>query len=74
MDEEYECFGSRFRERFLEATSGIVNMSEWCRMHGYEPKRIYMYCSGASLPRLDMFDRLCRDLDVSADWLLGKVD
>ena len=41
---------------------------------GVSPEMITQYCTTKKLPRLDTFARLCRALDVSADYMLGLSD
>ena len=47
---------------------------ELARRVGVSPEMITQYCTTKKLPRLDTFARLCRALDVSADYMLGLSD
>ena len=53
--------------------SGITT-AELAKRVGVSPEMITQYCTTKKLPRLDTFVRLCRALDVSADYLLGLSD
>ena len=37
------------------------------------PKSLYNYYSG-TFPKLETFYNICEELNVSADWLLGRTD
>lgn len=64
-----------FRERLREEIkqSGIT-VSELARRVGVSPEMISQYYTTKKLPRLDTFMRICKALDVSADYLLGMID
>ena len=53
--------------------SGMTT-AELAKRVGVSPEMITQYCTTKKLPRLDTFVRLCRALDVSADYLLGLRD
>ena len=61
----------RLREEIIH--SGMTTV-ELARRVGVSPEMITQYCSTKKLPRLDTFARLCRALDVSADYMLGLSD
>ena len=41
---------------------------------GVSPEMITQYVTTKKLPKLDTFARLCRELDLSADYILGLKD
>lgn len=61
----------RLREEIMH--SGLTT-SELARRVGVSPEMITQYCTTKKLPRLDTFVRICRALDVSADYMLGLTD
>ena len=61
----------RFRQEIIH--SGMTTV-ELARRVGVSPEMITQYCTTKKLPRLDTFARLCRALDVSADYMLGLSD
>lgn len=61
----------RLREEIIH--SGMTTV-ELARQVGVSPEMITQYCTTKKLPRLDTFARLCRALDVSADYMLGLSD
>ena len=50
--------------------SGLTK-SEIAHRVGVSPEMITKYMTTKKLPRLDTFARLCKALDVSADYILG---
>ena len=50
--------------------SGLTK-SEIAYRVGVSPEMITQYMTTKKLPRLDTFARLCKALDVSADYILG---
>lgn len=64
-----------FRERLKDEIkhSGIT-VSELAKRVGVSQEMITQYYTTKKLPRLDTFIRLCKALDVSADYLLGLID
>ena len=41
---------------------------------GVSPEMITRYVTTKKLPKLDTFARLCKELDLSADYILGLKD
>ena len=41
---------------------------------GISPEMVTQYVTTKKLPKLDTFARLCKELDVSADYILGLSD
>ena len=67
MDDE-ELLKSRLREEIKR--SGLTTV-EIARRVGVSPEMITQYSTTKKLPRLDTFMRICRELDLSADEILG---
>ncbi len=65
---DVELLKSRLREEIKR--SGLTTV-EIARRVGVSPEMITQYTTTKKLPRLDTFMRLCRELDLSADELLG---
>ena len=64
-----------FRERLLaEIKQTGLAVKEIAERVGVSPEMITQYYTTKKLPRLDTFARLCKALDVSADYLLGFTD
>lgn len=63
-----ELFKKRLRE---EIKSSKMTTAEIAKKIGVSPEMVTQYCTTKKLPKLDTFARLCRALDVSADYLLG---
>ena len=59
---------TRLREEIRR--SGLTTV-ELARRVGVTPEMITQYCTTKNLPRLDTFAKLCQELDVSADYILG---
>ncbi len=41
---------------------------------GVSPEMVTQYMTTKKLPKLDTFARLCKELDLSADYILGLKD
>lgn len=67
----YAVFKKRLKEEIR--LSGKTNV-ELAIEIGVSPEMITQYYTTDKLPRLDTFEKLCRALDVSADYLLGLSD
>ena len=65
----------KFKLRLIEAlehtTKSQKAIAEECDIH---PSCITQYKKGDTQPTLDVLFRLCKSLDVSADYLLGLSD
>lgn len=66
-----EIFRKRLREELKE--NGITT-KELADKVGVSAEMITQYYTTKKLPRLDTFIRICKALDVSADYLLGFKD
>ena len=66
---------SIIKERLREAiiNSGLTTV-EIAKRVGVSPEMVTQYCTTTKLPRLDTFAKLCRALDISADYVLGLKD
>lgn len=65
----------KFRERFIEIikSSGKTQV-EIANIMGVSQQVISDYKAGRSVPSLEKLYKLCKYLDVSADYLLGLED
>ena len=65
----------KFRERFVEIlkTCGKLQV-EVANIMGVSQQVISDYKAGRSMPSLEKLYKLCKYLDVSADYLLGLTD
>ncbi len=61
----------RLREEIIN--SGLTTV-EIAKRVGVSPDMVTQYCTTTKLPRLDTFAKLCRALDISADYVLGLKD
>lgn len=64
-----------FKQRLYEEirNSKLTNR-EIAEKIGVSPEMVTQYYTTKKLPKLDTFMRLCKVLDVSADYLLGLKD
>ncbi len=60
------------KERLKEEikASGLTTV-EIARRVGISPEMVTQYMTTKKLPKLDTFARLCKELDLSADYILG---
>ena len=60
------------KERLSEEikNSGLT-MVEIGKRVGISPEMVTQYCTTKKLPRLDTFARLCKELDLDANYILG---
>lgn len=65
---EIAAIKQRLKEEIFN--SGLTK-SEIAHRVGVSPEMITQYMTTKKLPRLDTFARLCKALDVSADYILG---
>lgn len=63
-----ELFKKRLHDEIEQ--SGL-SKKELAEKIGVSPEMITQYCTTDKMPKLETFYRLCRALDVSADYLLG---
>lgn len=57
-----------------ELKSVKLTTVEIAKRVGVSPEMITQYTTTAKLPRLDTFAKLCKELDLSAEYILGLVD
>lgn len=67
----FEIFKKRLKEEIK--LSGVTNI-ELAAKIGVSPEMITQYYTTSKMPSLESFEKLCRALDVSADYLLGLTD
>lgn len=64
-----------FRKRFAEELKYCnLTKKQFAEMIGVSPEMVTQYCTTKKLPKLDTFARICKALQVSADYLLGFID
>ncbi len=63
-----ETIKERLREEIR--ASGLTTV-EIARRVGISPEMVTQYMTTKKLPKLDTFARLCKELDLSADYILG---
>lgn len=66
-----ELIKQRLKE---ELTAYPLTRAEIAKRVGVSPEMITQYITTKKLPRLDTFARLCRELDLSAEYILGLRD
>lgn len=57
-----------------ELKSCALTNVEIAKRIGVSPEMITQYVTTKKLPKLDTFARLCKELDLSADYILGLSD
>ena len=67
----YELIKERLRE---ELKSCPLSTVEIAKRVGVSPEMITQYMTTKKLPKLDTFARLCKELDLSANYILGLED
>ncbi len=63
-----EMIKERLREEIK--ASGLTTV-EIAKKIGVSPEMVTQYTTTKKLPKLDTFARLCKELDLSADYILG---
>ena len=53
--------------------SGLTTI-EIAKRIGVSPEMITQYCTTKKLPKLDTFAKLCKELDLDANYILGLKD
>lgn len=62
------AFGARLKE-----LRGEMRQEEFGKRIGVSRTSISYYENGSRTADIEIIDRLCREFDVSADWLLGRI-
>ena len=63
------------KQRLIEElTSCSLTKNEIAKKVGVSPEMITQYITTKKLPKLDTFAKLCKELDLSADYILGLSD
>ena len=70
-DEIVQKIKARLRE---ELKNSGLSTYEIARRIGVSPEMITQYTTTKKLPKLDTFARLCKALDLSANYILGITD
>ncbi len=63
-----EMIKERLREEIK--ASGLTTV-EIAKKIGVSPEMVTQYMTTKKLPKLDTFARLCKELDLSSDYILG---
>lgn len=66
-----DCIKKRLSE---EIKNSGLNTIEISKKVGVSPEMITQYCTTKKLPKLDTFARLCKELDLDANYILGIND
>ncbi len=66
-----EMIKERLREEIK--ASGLTTV-EIARRVGISPEMVTQYMTTKKLPKLDTFARICKELDLSADYILNLKD
>lgn len=66
-----ETIKTRLKEEIKN--SGLTTV-EIAKRVGISSEMVTQYVTTKKLPKLDTFARLCKELDVSADYILGLSD
>jgi len=65
---EYKIIKERLS---AEIKSSGLTMTEIAKLVGVSPEMITQYCTTKKLPKLDTFAKLCKALDLDANYILG---
>ena len=66
-----EIFKTRLKEELENSKMTVRQLAEKI---GVSPEMVTQYYTTKKLPKLDTFVRICKALNVSADYLLGLSD
>ena len=67
----YDLIKERLKE---ELQNCALTTIEIAKRIGVSPEMITQYMTTKKLPKLDTFAKLCKELDLSAEYILGLVD
>ena len=63
------------KERLVEEIKNCgLTTVEIAKKIGVSPEMVTQYCTTKKLPKLDTFAKLCRELDLDANYILGLTD
>ncbi len=65
---EYQLIKQRLIEEIKH--SGLTTV-EIAKLVGISPEMVTQYCTTKKLPKLDTFAKLCKELDLDANYILG---
>ena len=66
---------SVIKERLSEEINNCpLSKNEIAQKVGVSPEMITQYCTTKKLPKLDTFAKLCKELDLDANYILGLTD
>ena len=66
---------SVIKERLSEEIKNCgLTTVEIAKKIGVSPEMVTQYCTTKKLPKLDTFAKLCRELDLDANYILGLTD
>lgn len=64
-----------FKQRlYEEIKQNKITTVELAKKIGVSPEMVTQYYTTKKMPKLDTFTKICKTLDVSADYLLGLKD
>ncbi len=66
-----QAFKTRLKE---ELENSKLTVKQFADMVGVSPEMVTQYYTTKKLPKLDTFAKICKVLNVSADYLLGLSD
>lgn len=64
----YDTIKKRLKEELKSTNLSTIEIS---KKIGVSPEMITQYTTTKKLPKLDTFAKLCKELDLSADYILG---
>ena len=63
------------KERLSEEIKNCpLSKIEIAKKVGVSPEMITQYCTTKKMPKLDTFAKLCKELDLDANYILGLTD
>ena len=63
------------KERLIEEIKNCsLSKNEIAQRVRVSPEMITQYCTTKKLPKLDTFAKLCKELDLDANYILGLTD
>ena len=71
MDMNYSVITERLSE---EIENCSLSKAEIAKKVGVSPEMITQYCTTKKMPKLDTFAKLCKELDLDANYILGLTD